>query len=247
LDRGGYCALEEKLGHRFQKAELLERALTHRSFAHEQNLEGIKNGNDVIPPHYEQLEFIGDAVVDLVIGHLLLEKFPSAPEGDLSRLRARLVNVHSLSGLAKNLGLNQWVKLGRGEEATGGRNKPSILSDIYEAVCAAVYLDAGFEAVHSMIRRHFQEIIKVIDIDAISQDHKTRLQELVQADLKKTPKYRLAAATGPDHEKTFEVEVFINNQLVARGAGKSKKEAEQAAAQNALAILKNLARMKDNG
>jgi ribonuclease III len=247
VDRGEYEELEKKLGHCFRNIELLRRALTHRSFAHEQGLEGEKRGDHIIPPHYEQLEFLGDAVVDLVIGHLLLDKFPGAPEGDLSRLRARLVNINSLSKLAKDLGLDQWIKLGKGEEATGGKNKPSILSDIYEAVCAAVYLDEGFQAAFDMIASHFKQIFEAVDLDLIELDYKTQLQELVQADLKRTPKYRLSGQYGPDHEKTFEVEVLVNNRLVASGAGKSKKEAEQSAAQNALAILKNLAKMEKNG
>lgn len=247
MDREHFRGLEQRLGHCFQKIELLERALTHRSFAHEQNHQGTGNHREPCPSHYEQLEFIGDAVVNLVIGHLLLEKFPSAPEGDLTRLRAQLVNVRSLSSLAKNLGLGQWLKLGRGEESTGGREKPSLLSDIYEAVCAAVYLDAGFETAREMIRVHFQEMLQAINAEAMAQDHKTRLQELVQAELKRTPRYRLTAATGPDHAKTFEVEVFVNNRPVARGWGKSKKEAEQEAARNALAILQNLAKIENNG
>jgi len=239
-----YEQLEDKLGHRFRKRELLERALTHRSFAHEQLSEKRKNGEKHAPVHYEQLEFLGDAVVGLVIGHLLLLKFPEASEGDLSRLRARLVNISSLSQLAKDLGLDSWVKLGRGEEATGGKSKPSILSDIYEALCAAVYIDGGFRPAFEMISRHFQPVLETVNMTLIEEDYKTRLQELVQGEFKRTPKYRLAGEFGPDHEKTFEIEVLINGKLVARGTGRSKKEAEQHAAHQALAVLKNPDKMK---
>jgi ribonuclease III len=241
LDDPEFQAFEQTIGYRFKNRELLLCSLTHSSFAHEKNLECKAQGAPL--SHYEQMEFLGDAVVDLVIGHLLLNKFPEAPEGDLSRLRARLVNINQLSRLAKDLGLDQWVRLGKGEEATGGRNKASILSDIYEAVCAAVYLDGGFQDAFELIGRHFGKILETVDLELIEQDYKTQLQELVQAEFKKTPKYRLVGEQGPDHKKTFEIEVMINNKFAAKGSGKSKKEAEQDAAQNALAIMKNLAKI----
>lgn len=239
--------LEQAIGYSFQNPDLLLPALTHRSFAHEQQLESKQARKQVCHIHYEEMEFLGDAVVNLVIGHLLMEEFPEASEGDLTRLRAKLVNVNHLSRLAKHLGIDRWIRLGKGEEATGGRNKASILSDVYEAVCAAVYLDRGFEAAFKMIKRHFAEIFSGPDLNLIEQDYKTRLQEVVQAELKKTPRYRLVSECGPDHCKTFEIEVVINRRLKARGAGKSKKEAEQAAAQNALAIIKKLAKIGNDG
>ena len=244
MDSDDFEGLEEAIGYRFQNQELLVCSLTHSSFAHEKNLESKNNKTGAALSHYEQMEFLGDAVVDLVIGHLLMNKFPEAPEGDLSRLRARLVNINQLSRLAKEIGLDRWVRLGKGEETTGGRNKSSILSDIYEAVCAAVYLDGGFSAAFDLIKCHFQKILESADLELIEQDYKTQLQEMVQADFKKTPKYRLVTESGPDHEKTFEIEVMINSRLTARGSGKSKKEAEQDAAQNALAIMKNLAKIE---
>jgi len=244
LDSDDFRGLEEAIGYHFRNQELLVCSLTHSSFAHEKNLECKNNGANPALSHYEQMEFLGDAVVDLVIGHLLMNKFPEAPEGDLSRLRARLVNINQLSRLAKEIGLDRWVRLGKGEETTGGRNKSSILSDIYEAVCAAVYLDGGFSAAFDLIKCHFQKILESADLELIEQDYKTQLQEMVQADFKKTPKYRLVTESGPDHEKTFEIEVMINSRLTARGSGKSKKEAEQDAAQNALAIMKNLAKIE---
>ncbi len=167
--------------------------------------------------------------------------------GDLSKLRARLVNIKQLSRLAKNLGLDRWVRLGKGEDATGGRNKASILSDIYEAICAAVYLDGGFESVFSMISGHFSDILADMDLSLVEQDYKTKLQELIQAQNKRTPKYRMVAEHGPDHAKSFEIEVLVAHSPVAIGLGSSKKEAEQDAARKALAILANLDKINKNG
>ncbi len=242
-----YQKLEAQIGYRFRNPELLKRALTHRSFAFEKSRRLCETGADLFKVHYERLEFLGDAVVDLVIGHLLMEAFPEALEGQLSKLRASLVNIKQLSRLSKNLGIGEWIRLGRGEDATGGRNKASILSDSYEAVCAAVYLDGGFESVFQMIKRHFQEIISGIDLGRMEEDHKTRLQELIQAENKRTPKYRMVAEFGPDHEKSFEVEVLINQMPVARGTGQSKKDAEQDAAKKALAILENEVNINHHG
>lgn len=234
--------LEKQLGYRFRNPELLKRALTHRSFAYETAESGspeiVGSGR-----HYERLEFLGDAVVDLVIGHLLMERFPNALEGELSKLRASLVNIKQLSYIAKKLGIDRWILLGKGEEATGGRNKFSILSDCYEAVCAAVYLDGGFEAVFKMIKTHFQDLLSEVNLHLVEQDYKTQLQELIQAQNKHPPRYRTVAEYGPDHSKSFEVEVLINQKPVARGIGRSKKEAEQEAARKALDIWKNSAKL----
>jgi len=234
-----YPNLERIIGYHFQNPELLARALTHRSFVYENNNRRQRKNPKLNASHYERLEFLGDAVVDLVVGHLLIEKFPEAEEGDLSRLRARLVNVHSLAQLAKSLNLHLFLRLGKGEEATGGRDKPSILADSYEALCAAVYLDGGFDKAFEMIRKHLQEILKNLSLDLIEQDYKTKLQEMLQAQGGKPPRYRLVSASGPDHNKIFEIEVLISQKPVAQGSGKSKKEAEQTAAQRALEILKN--------
>jgi len=234
-----YSSLERNIGYHFQNPELLARALTHRSFVYEDNNRRRKKGPKLSASHYERLEFLGDAVVDLVVGHLLIEKFPEAEEGDLSRLRASLVNVHHLAQLAKKLNLHLFLRLGKGEETTGGRDKPSILADSYEALCAAVYLDGGFGKAFEMIRKHLQETLRNLSLDLIEQDYKTKLQELVQAQGQKPPRYRLISESGPDHNKTFEIEVLISQKPIAQGSGKSKKEAEQNAAQRALEILKN--------
>ena len=238
--------LEERVGYHFQNPEFLKRALTHRSWAYEQGQRKKVSNQEIMNQHYERLEFLGDAVVDLVVSHLLMEKFPQAPEGDLSRIRARLVNVNQLAKLAKSLGLDRYLFLGKGEEATGGRKKFSILADVYEALCAGVYLDGGYQAVFEMIKSHFQPILEKIDLSIIEQDYTTRLQELVQAEKKKAPRYRLISATGPDHNKTFYVQVLIDREPVAQGRGKSKKQAEQNAAKKALEILTNLDKMKKN-
>jgi len=238
--------LEERVGYHFQNPELLKRALTHRSWAYEQGQRKKVSNQEIMNQHYERLEFLGDAVVDLVVSHLLMEKFPQASEGDLSRIRARLVNVNQMAKLAKSLGLDRYLFLGKGEEATGGRKKFSILADVYEALCAGVYLDGGYQAVFEMIKSHFQPILEKIDLSIIEQDYKTRLQELVQAEKKKAPRYRLISATGPDHNKTFYVQVLIDREPVAQGRGKSKKQAEQNAAKKALEILTNLDKMKKN-
>jgi len=238
--------LEESVGYHFKNPELLKRALTHRSWAYEQSKRSKTANLNLIDQHYERLEFLGDAVVNLVISHLLMEKFPNSPEGDLSRIRARLVNVNQLAKLAKRLGLDRYLFLGKGEQATGGRNKPSILADAYEALCAGVYLDGGYQAVFGMIKNHFQSILDSLDLSIIEQDYKTRLQELVQAERKRAPKYRLVSESGPDHNKTFQVQVLIDQKPVAQGTGKSKKQAEQNAAKKALEILTNLDKMKKN-
>jgi len=241
-----YQELEARIGYQFRNPELLKLALTHRSFAYERPEQMPEIKNNLIPGNYERLEFLGDAVVDLVIGHLLMQSFPQALEGELSKRRASLVNIKQLSRLAKKLGLDEWIRLGKGEEASGGRNKPSILSDSYEAICAAVYLDGGFERVFSMIQTHFQEMFSRVNLSQMEQDYKTRLQELIQAQNRRTPRYRMVAESGPDHSKSFEVEVIINQQAVARGIGKSKKDAEQDAAQKALAILENPGKINNN-
>jgi ribonuclease III len=218
--------LERLLGYEFTREELLERALTHRSYANE-NRAGADN---------EKLEFLGDAVLDLVVGHLLMTTFPSLSEGELSVTRAQVVSEAGLSELAAELGLGEFLRLGRGEERTGGRSKPSLLADAFEAVIAAVYLDGGFEAARQLVERLLSRRLSAIDTSGF-HDFKTRLQESAQAKLKSTPEYRVVGEAGPDHDKTFEVAVHIKEREWARAAGKSKKEAEQRAAATAAFLL----------
>lgn len=220
--------LERLLSYRFARQDLIEQAVTHRSYANE-NRAAARADN-------EKLEFLGDAVLDLVVGHLLMEQYPSLTEGELSVTRAQVVSEAGLSELAAELGLGEFLRLGRGEERTGGRHKPSLLADAFEAVVAAVYLDGGFDAARALVQRLLAPRLDAIDSSGF-HDFKTRLQESAQAKLKATPEYRVIGEAGPDHDKTFEVAVLIKDREWARSSGKSKKEAEQRAAAAAAFLL----------
>lgn len=228
-------AFEQALGHRFIDRSLLLAALTHSSYAHEQMQANNHEGQAAERvEHYERLEFLGDAVLDLVVSDLIMRKYPRASEGMLSRIRAGMVNAERLAELARRLEAGSFLRLGKGEESTGGRDKPSILADAFEALVGAVYFDAGYEAAFEVIRNHLQPLIDRLPPLDLLDDYKTPLQEKVQAILKTTPRYRVISEEGPDHEKTFEVEVIIDGRSRGRGQGHSKKEAEQDAARNAL-------------
>ena len=220
--------LETLLGHAFRDPALLTAALTHKSYLNE-NPQHTAGDN-------ERLEFLGDAVLDLVIGHLVMERFPKAREGELSIARAAMVNETGLATLAGEIGLGEWLFLGRGEEQTGGRKKPSLLADAMEAVTGAIYLDAGFEATYRVFAKLFGERIANLD-DPGYTDFKTRLQELAQGLYKETPRYTVAAEAGPDHDKRFQVVVTLGSRQYATAIGRSKKEAEQKAAEAALFLL----------
>jgi ribonuclease-3 len=224
----GYAPLEQRLGHCFRDRALLERALTHKSFLNE-HAAAARGDN-------ERLEFLGDAVLNLAVGHLLMEAFPERTEGELSKTRAQLVSEQGLSEVAAALGLGEWLFLGRGEEQTGGRRKPSLLADACEAVLAAVYLDGGFEVALEAVRRLFGERVRGGEA-AGATDYKTRLQERAQGVLKVQPRYAVVSTAGPDHDKTFEVAISLGEREYARASGKSKKEAEQRAAERALDLL----------
>ncbi|HUT53792.1 MAG TPA: ribonuclease III [bacterium] len=228
------AAIEASLGYSFSDRLLLERALTHSSFAHEALQSGNPAGGNSCGGHYERFEFLGDAVLSLAISDRIMQKYPDADEGELSRIRAGLVCCDRLAELGRTLGLGEGMKLGKGEEATGGKAKPSLLADTYEAVIAAVYLDSGFERAREVIYGHFHDIIESLPAIELLADYKTPLQEKVQARMKITPYYRVIAEQGPDHLKTFEVELIIAGKPLARGSGRSKKEAEQDAARKAL-------------
>lgn len=227
-DERDLSELETVLGHRFVRRELLLSALTHRSYANE-NPGVVRSDN-------EKLEFLGDAVLDLTIGHMLMVRYPKLREGQLSVTRAQVVSEAGLSSLAMELGLGTWLYLGRGEERSGGRYKPSILADALEALIAAVYLDAGFQAVWNLVARLFGRSIDSVEETGF-YDFKTRLQELAQARLKATPVYRVVGSSGPDHAKLFEVCVEIDGREWGRASGPSKKRAEQLAAANASFLL----------
>jgi ribonuclease-3 len=225
-----YSLLEQRLDYRFQNPDLLRTALTHKSFVNE-NPALLREDN-------ERLEFLGDAVLDLAVGHLLMERFPVRSEGDLSKRRASIVNEQGLYEVAARLALGDWLFLGRGEEQTGGRKKPSLLADACEAMLAAVYLDGGFDAAFHVIARLFEERLAAIE-KAGGEDFKTQLQEVVQAKLRQVPRYSVVGESGPDHEKVFEVAVLVGGQELARASGRSKKEAEQRAARLALDGIQN--------
>jgi len=241
-------ALQAALGHTFQHPEMLERALTHSSHAHEEakasGAEGTAEKLD-----NEQFEFLGDAVLGLVTSQLLFEKFPTFHEGQLSKLKAHLVSAEHLVGVATRIGLGQYLRLGRGEERSGGRSKGTLLSDAVEAVIAAMYLDAGLEKTREFIIQH---ILKS-ELEAITgerenefslADYKSALQELLQSSGRQQPVYATVKEEGPDHRKTFTVEarIFIQGQskpeYVARAEGGTKKKAEQLAAKQALEHLR---------
>jgi len=212
-------------------------ALTHKSFINEHRDEGADN---------ERLEFLGDAVVDLAVSHRLMERFPGADEGELSKLRALLVNEESLARVARQLGLGDLLRMGRGEEMTGGRDKSSVLADALEAVIGAVYLSTGLPGALSVVDRLFGDLLQGVAEGKSGEDWKTRLQELVQTRLRRSPRDRVVSEEGPDHSKTFEVEGTVGTELFARARGRSKKEAEQAAARETLTMLDSEAK-KDPG
>jgi ribonuclease-3 len=221
--------LVDRIGYSFGKPELLALALVHRSA-----LARAGQNN-------EKLEFLGDAVLDLAISDLLMERFPTADEGELSKRRAALVNARVLAAKAAAMNLGAELRLGKGEEKSGGRKKASILAAAFEAVIGAVYLDGGFGAAREMVSHHFREdLVRAGGESPI--DHKSRLQEITQQLFHETPTYALVQASGPDHDRAFVVEISIAGRLSGRGEGKSKKEAEQQAALEALTEIEKRAK-----
>ncbi len=221
-----FVDIEEALGVRLVDRRLLRQALTHRSHAFEAGGQ----------PHNERLEFLGDAVLGVVITDRIYRALPDAPEGRLAKVRAAAVNTHSLADVGRALGVGDVVLLGRGEEQSGGRDKDSILADTTEALLGAVYLDLGMEQATALVHRLFGDLLDDIVNRRESLDYKTSLQELTAAALSTLPVYELSEA-GPDHEKRFTAVVAVTGDLLGRGEGRSKKEAEQAAAQQAYGAL----------
>ena len=222
--------LEEKLGYTFRDRRLLEAALYHSSYANEHRGSGVQSN--------ERLEFLGDSVLGMVTADYLYRKHPGLPEGDLTRIRAALVCEESLHEVAQSLNLGSYLKLGRGEESGGGRQRPSILADATESVFAAVYLDGGVEEARSLIHRVLLDKEREEVVEERRRDFKTELQELVQRRSDQVLRYELVGSSGPDHAKVFEARVTINGQTAGTGTGRSKKEAEQSAARSALEGLK---------
>lgn len=217
--------LETSLGYRFLNRSFLETALRHSSFVNELP--------DPRPENNERFEFLGDAVLSLIVSHLLMERFSERNEGDLSKIRSQLVNEGQLSAIAKKIQLGAFIWLGKGELQTGGSEKNSILADAFEALLAAVYLDGGFRRAFDVVERHFSGLFEDVAMPDDNPDFKSRLQEIVQAGGSLQPAYRVVNETGPDHDKTFEVAVDLG-EFNFTGTGKSKKAAEQAAAQTAV-------------
>lgn len=220
------ATLENRLGYRFNNQVFLLEALIHRSF----NFERPKTFDH----DNEKLEFLGDAVVDLAVGHLLFRKYPDLREGDLSRLRASLVNETHLAALACEMELGSYLFLGKGEDTTGGRDKPSILSSVFEAVVGAIYLDGGFDQANLFLERAMSTSLRSRPEEMLKGDFKSRLQESLQERYSEAPTYVLEKEEGPDHDKLFTVSVLFRGNVLATAIARSKKEAEQRAASQAL-------------
>jgi ribonuclease-3 len=219
---------EDRIGYSFRDRELLTRALTHKSYSHEAKSEAIG--------HNETFEFLGDSVLGFVVGDLLFRHFPAIDEGALSKMKAFLVSSTALAAKARGYGMGEVIRLGVGEEKTGGRQKDSLLANLFEAMIAAVYLDGGIDAVRQLIERAFAVDIGAMDEqDLLFHDYKTALQELAQGSGLPLPEYNVVDEVGPDHDKTFIVEVKVGS-LATRGEGSSKKEAQQQAAKHAMQL-----------
>jgi ribonuclease III len=225
--------LESAVGHRFQKRDLLQRALTHSSHFPEVSDSRSRGDN-------EQLEFLGDAVLGLIASEYLIERFPDWSEGQLSKGRAQLVRGDSLQAAARRLDVGDYLRLGRGEEKTFGREKPGLLADAFEAIVAALFLDAGLDTTRKFLRRILFDPVLEQGLELLRQtDHKSGLQEYLQARGRAPANYRVASESGPDHQKSFVIEVLIDGRVVGTAGGRSKKEAEQSAARLALERLAN--------
>ncbi|HVR42552.1 MAG TPA: ribonuclease III [Thermoanaerobaculia bacterium] len=228
-------AFESRLGYRFASRDLLRRALTHKSFSHESKDREVGDN--------ETYEFLGDSVLGFLVGDILFGRFPALDEGALSKMKAFLVSSTSLARKARSLGMGEALRLGVGEEKSGGRNKDSLLANLFEAVIAAIYLDGGVEPVRELIERSFEaDLMELDENDLLFQDYKTALQEVVQAMGLPLPEYAVVEEIGPDHDKRFVVEVSLPNRVSAKGTGSSKKEAQQQAAREALKLIPARAR-----
>ena len=220
-----YSQLEERLNYTFKDKQLIIEALTHKS--------------NKKPYNNERLEFLGDAVLDLIVGEYLFSKFPKSNEGILSKIRASLVNESGFTLLARAIDLGQYIYLSSAEENNNGRDKPSLLSNAFEAIIGAIYLEAGLNTAKEISIKLLEESHPKIDLDSLSKDYKTALQEITQATHGVTPLYEMLGSSGPDHKKEFEIAVILDEKTIAKASGKSKKEAQQKAAKIALEALKS--------
>ncbi len=227
--RQGYSLelLEERIGYRFQNIALLKQAITHSSFTNEQKINKLKD--------YERLEFLGDAVLELVSSEFLFHEHEKVQEGELTKMRASMVCEPSLAFCARDLELGEFLLLGKGEENTGGRKRDSITSDAMEAVIGAIYLDGGMERAKEFIYKY---VLSDLEDKQLFYDSKTNLQELIQGKLKKEFRYVLLEESGPEHDKVFSVEVRMEDEVIGTGTGRTKKNAEQQAAYEALLLLR---------
>jgi len=228
IDSDNWQKLEKTLGYSFRDKSLLVNAITHKSFANEYP--------DSACPDNERLEFLGDAVLDLTVSEYLMDILPGSDEGELSRVRAEVVAMPSLAELARSIGIGRDLLLGKGESGSGGREKPSLLADTLEALFGAVFIDGGYEAARSVVLPLVAPLLKQASTDA-GQDHKSRLQEFLQATRKELPVYRMIDVSGPDHDRVYRVEVLIEGRVHGIGQGRTKKSAEQNAAEAAMKIL----------
>jgi ribonuclease-3 len=217
-------ALEKALNYKFKRDDLITEALTHKSYKK--------------PYNNERLEFLGDAVLDLIVGEYLFSKFPNEDEGVLSKIRASLVNEKGFTKLANRINLGESLLISSAEENNDGRTKPSLLSNAFEAIIGAIYLESGLQISSEITIKLIESTYKSIDLNSLSKDFKTTLQELTQADFGETPTYKLVRSFGPDHKKEFEIAVELQNRVIASALGKSKKEAQQKVAEIALKKLK---------
>ena len=220
-----FSKLEELLGYKFKNKELVLEALTHKSCKKEYN--------------NERLEFLGDAVLDLVVGEYLYNKFPKTAEGNLSKLRASLVNEKGFEKLAKLLDLGVYIQISQAEENNRGRHKASILANAFEAIMGCIYLESGLDEVKKIVLKLLDKEYPKIDLESVFKDYKTTLQELTQARYGVIPKYEVIKATGPDHNKEFTVELSIDGKVWGSGKGKSKKEAQQEIAKKVISMIKD--------
>lgn len=227
MQKYGFELLEERIGYRFQNIALLKQAITHSSFTNEQKINKMKD--------YERLEFLGDAVLELVSSEFLFREYEDRREGELTKMRASMVCEPSLAFCARDLELGEFLLLGKGEENTGGRKRDSITSDAMEAVIGAIYLDGGMERAKEFIYRF---ILSDLEEKQLFYDSKTNLQELIQGKMKKEFHYELLEETGPEHDKVFFVEVVMEDETIGKGQGRTKKAAEQEAAYEALLLLR---------
>lgn len=223
-------SLENRIGYTFKNKALLNRALSHSSYANENKSAGGSN---------ERLEFLGDAVLSIIVSDAIFRDYTNLPEGELTRIRASLVCEKSLFGFAKQIDLGSYIMLGRGERQTGGYERPSILSDAFEALIAAVYLDGGMKAAADFVMGFVRPELEQHD-GGVFKDFKTKLQEIIQQNPEEQLEYRLVSESGPDHDKRFTIEVCLNSNVIGRGTGHSKKQAEQLAAKEAIELMGEL-------